>query len=79
MAAVDLTEGVHVDTQAGCAWTAASEVAWIIVTTGATGNGSGDVRFTVGPNVGVSRRVGSLNVAGRRVTVTQAGLLGIQP
>jgi hypothetical protein len=78
VAAIDLTESIHVETAAGCAWTAQSQAAWITVTGGASGSGPGDVRFTVALNVGLARRTGTLVIAGQTVTVTQAGLLGAQ-
>jgi hypothetical protein len=80
VAAIDITETVRVETtQSTCTWTAQSQVPWITITAGASGTGSGDVRFTVALNVGLSRRTGTLIVAGQTVTVTQAGLLGARP
>ena len=64
-------EQVMVTTAPGCAWTAASESAFLAVTAGATGTGSGTVRYTVAANAG-GPRTGALAVAGRRVTVYQA-------
>ena len=64
-------EQVAVTTGAGCAWTAASESAFLAVTAGATGSGPGTVRYAVAENAGGPRR-GALTVAGRRVTVYQA-------
>ena len=65
------TEQVTVTTAPGCAWTAASESGFLAVTGGATGTGSGTVRYTVAANAG-GPRTGVLVVAGRRVTVYQA-------
>ncbi len=62
---------VAVTTGPGCTWTAASESAFLAVTSGAMGAGPGTVRYTVAANAGVPRR-GALAVAGRRVTVYQA-------
>ena len=62
---------VAVTTGPGCAWTAASESAFLTVTSGATGTGPGTVRYTVAANAG-GPRTGVLAVAGRRVTVYQA-------
>ena len=64
-------EQVAVATAPGCAWTAASESAFLAVTAGAAGRGPGTVRYTVAANAGSPRR-GALAVAGRRVTVYQA-------
>jgi hypothetical protein len=64
---------VSVTSQAGCPWTATSSASWITVTSGSTGTGSGSVAFTVGANVGPAR-TGSLTIAGRTFTVSQAAL-----
>ena len=62
---------VAVSTQAGCPWGAVSSASWITVTSGAIGAGNGSVGFTVGVNTG-GARTGSLTIAGRSFTVTQA-------
>jgi uncharacterized protein (TIGR03437 family) len=64
---------VGVTASPGCDWTAASNDAWLSVTTGASGNGNGTVGFLAAPNPGVSQRSGTLNIAGQTFTVTQAG------
>jgi len=55
----------------GCAWTAKSNDAFITITGGATGVDAGTVTFSVAANAGVSR-VGTMTIAGKTVTVTQA-------
>ena len=60
-----------VTTGSDCAWTAASESAFLTMTTVAAGRGSGTVTYTVLPNTG-GPRTGVLLVAGHRVTVYQA-------
>jgi len=62
---------VTVTTQSGCAWTAASNVSWITITSGATRTGTGTVTFTVAANTG-GARTGTLTIAGSTFTVTQA-------
>jgi hypothetical protein len=57
----------------GCTWTAASSVAWIQVTAGETGSGSGVVQYAVGPNPDSSGRQGSLTIAGQSFAVRQEG------
>jgi hypothetical protein len=64
-------QSVGVTTTNGCTWTAASNISWITVTSGASGNGSGTVKFDVGANSGPARN-GTLTVAGQTVTVSQA-------
>jgi hypothetical protein len=63
---------VNVSTQAGCRWTAGSNVPWITITSGASGTDDGAVTFTVAANTGGARN-GTLTVAGQTFTVTQAG------
>ena len=65
------TGTVEVTTGSTCGWTAASESAFLTVTAGASGTGSGTVTYAVAANAG-GPRTGSLLVAGRRVTVFQA-------
>ncbi len=65
------TGTVSVTAAAGCAWTAVSNVSWMTVTAGAAGSGNGTVRFAVTANTG-KRREGTLTIAGRAFTVTQA-------
>jgi hypothetical protein len=67
--------GVAVSTGAGCSWTAASNAAWITVTSGAAGNGPGSVSFAVAPNTGGSR-TGALIIGDATFTITQAGAAG---
>lgn len=62
---------VAVTTTAGCAWTARTTDAWITVTGGASGTGSGTVSFTVAANTGAAR-TGSLTIAGAAFRVSQA-------
>jgi hypothetical protein len=62
---------VAVSTQTSCPWTATSSASWITVTSGSSGSGNGSVAFAVSPNTG-GARTGSLTIAGRAFTVTQA-------
>ena len=56
----------------GCAWTAVSNVPWIMITSGSPGSGNGTVTYSVGPYGGPSkRRNGTATIAGRTFTVTQ--------
>jgi hypothetical protein len=68
------TGEVGVSTTSGCAWTAASNASWITLTSGASGSGSGTVRYLVLPNTSGSR-TGTLTIAGQTFTVTQAALV----
>ncbi len=59
-----------VATTTGCSWTAASQVGWITVTSGASGTGNGTVGFSAAANTGAARS-GTILIAGQQVTVTQ--------
>jgi hypothetical protein len=54
----------------GCAWAASSPTEWISITAGQTGNGPGEVRFSVAANSGPGRS-GSLRIGDQTVAVTQ--------
>jgi hypothetical protein len=63
-----------VSATAGCAWTAASNDSWITLTSSPSGHGNGQVGFSVAPNfASTDPRRGTLTIAGRTFTVTQAG------
>ncbi len=57
---------------AGCpAWTAVSNDAWIVVTSGASGTGNGTVEYSVASNPVAFPRTGTMTIAGRTFSVTQ--------
>ena len=58
---------------ANCAWTAATADAFITITSGASGTGSGTVGYTIAPNAAVAFRNGEITIAGQTFSVTQAG------
>ncbi|MGH9838077.1 MAG: hypothetical protein ACREEM_04760, partial [Blastocatellia bacterium] len=68
----DLTVDVNV-APAGCNWKAESNVPWTTVQPGAGGSTSGTVGLKVEANRMLSRRIGTIAIAGRSFTVTQAG------
>ena len=65
------TGTVTVTTSPGCAWSAASGVPWITITSGTSGSGDGTVAFSVAVNTTGAARSGSMTVAGQTVTVNQ--------
>jgi glucose/arabinose dehydrogenase len=69
-AAAGGTGAVAVTVGGACSWTATSNVPWLTIAAGATGNGSGAVNYTVGANAGLAR-TGTLTIAGQTFTVTQ--------
>jgi hypothetical protein len=65
------TGSVAVTAGAGCAWTAVSNDAWILVTSGSSGSGNGSVGYSVAANTGPARS-GTITIAGQTFTVNQA-------
>ncbi len=68
------TGTVTVTTALGCGWASTSQVSWVTISSGATGNGSGTVTFVVAPNPTPIGRSGTLVIAGQNFTVNQYGL-----
>jgi hypothetical protein len=62
---------VNVTTLTGCGWTAATQVPWIGIRSGQSGNASGTVALDVAANGGAAR-VGQVTVGGQAYTVTQS-------
>jgi hypothetical protein len=56
-----------------CAWTATSGAAWLVVTSGAQGSGSGSVSYAVARNPEVIDRTTTITVANKAFTVRQSG------
>ena len=69
--ATGTTSALSVTSGTSCPWTAVSNVAWITITSGASGSGIGGVNFVVAANTGAAR-TGTLTVAGKTVTFSQA-------
>lgn len=67
------TVNVSLSAAAGCPWTAVSNAAWIAVTSGAAGTGSGTITLGVAANTGTTSRTGTVTIGGSTFTVTQAG------
>ncbi len=59
-----------------CAWTAASNAAWVRVTGG--GSGNGQLSYSLDANTSVNARTGTVTVAGRSLVVNQAGIVDTQ-
>ena len=57
-----------------CSWTAVSNATWITVTSGSSGTGNGTVTYAVAANTGTSQRTGTMIIAEKTFTVTQAGI-----
>jgi Viral BACON domain/S-layer homology domain len=71
---------INVTASAGCAWTAVSSVAWVVVApASASGSGNAMVNFTVAANTDPAARAGSIRVAGRTIQITERGASLVQP
>ena len=68
------TGTVGVTTQAGCAWTANSNVSWLIMTSNSSGAGNGTVNYSVLSNPNGISRNGTVSVAGKTLTVSQSAV-----
>ena len=55
-----------------CQWTAASNAAWLAVTSGSAGHGNGTVAYSLERNRELVSRTAAINVGSRTFTVTQA-------
>ena len=73
------TGRITVTATAGCAWSAQADAAWVVLTGGATGTGTGNVTFTIASNSGTMTRAASIVVAGQTVRVTQQANVPIPP
>ncbi len=62
----------------GCTWQATSNVSWVAITAGSSGNGNGTVNYTVDTNASGSSRSGTLTIAGQTVTIDQSPARTIQ-
>ncbi len=67
---------IRVTSGSACGWKATSGVAWISITSGASGTGAGNVQYTVTANTGATRN-GTITVEGHTYTITQSGTTGI--
>jgi hypothetical protein len=65
------TGTVRVRTTAGCRWTVQSDESWVTITSGATGVGEADVRYTVAENFATSFRSATITVASQTHRVVQ--------
>jgi len=61
-----------------CGWSSTTSEAWIVVTSGASGSGTGAVTFDFEANPSSTPRTGALTIGGQAVTITQGGSGGGQ-
>jgi hypothetical protein len=62
-----------VSTTAECAWSATSQAAWVVITSGAQGTGNGTVQYTVSANGAIPGRDAMIAVGEQTFEVRQAG------
>ena len=65
---------VSVTANAGCTWSASSNVNWLTITSGSSGSGNGTVYFNIAENTSSTSRTGTITIAGNTYTITQAGV-----
>ncbi len=65
---------IDVNATEGCGWNHNHSNDWITVVSGGSGDGNGTMHLTVAENTGTSSRTGSINVAGRTLTINQEGI-----
>ena len=74
--ALSTSRTLNVTSGTQCTWSATTTETWITVTNPGSGVGISAVSFSVSANGASAQRIGTLAVAGRTVTVTQAGVPG---
>ena len=62
-----------ITTNRECAWSVRSQAPWLTTTGPASGQGDGEVKFSVTANPDPSERTGALDVNDQRLSITQAG------
>ncbi len=65
------TGTINISASEECVWNAKSSAGWIILTSPVAGLGSGSVSFSVGANLTLTARKGTINVAGQTFTIKQ--------
>jgi uncharacterized protein (TIGR03437 family) len=63
---------LSVTTDGGCSWGATSNVAWLTISSGTSGTGTGSVGYLVAADNSSTLRVGTLRIAGQTFSVTQS-------
>lgn len=71
MPAAGGTGAVTISASTSCYWISTSYASWIVITSGANGNGNGTTEYSVQPNTTGEARTGLIVVAGTNVTITQ--------
>jgi hypothetical protein len=64
---------IGVSAPAGCAWTASTNDAWLVIVQGTSGEGNGTVIYTIAKQPSSDARAGTIRVAGVDVRIVQSG------
>ena len=70
---------IHVAAPPACSWTATATAPWLMISSGSSGQGDGDVSYTVAENKATESRAGAIDVAGVQIAVAQAAAEGQPP
>ena len=70
------TGSFAVTAPAQCAWTASPSAAWVTITSGSSGTGSGTVAYSVAANSSAVARSATISVANRTFSISQLGDTG---
>jgi hypothetical protein len=70
---------VAVATREDCRWTTRCGAPWVTILSGAEGQGSGTVSYSVAPHAASSERRAELTIAGESVAISQAGAATPEP
>ena len=65
------TGSIAVTAASGCTWTSVSSATWLTVSSGASGNGTGTVNYSIAANTTGQSRFATLTIGGNVVPVTQ--------
>ena len=73
LASAASTGSITVDAGATCEWTATSNAMWLTIKSAMPATGTGAAGFAATANTTTAERSGTLTIAGKTVTITQAG------
>jgi len=71
--AAGTSQTLSVTTSSSCSWTANAEAPWIHISSGASGQGNGNVGLTFDPNRTGQARSSSVTISGNAIAVSQSG------
>ena len=79
ISAVGGNGSVDVSGQSNCNWTASTNVDWVVLVGGISGNGNGKVQYKVAANSLLIPRIGTLTIANKSFTLTQERVVDTSP